>query len=129
MNKARAIHRLWSSFGWVAIDEQSAYDERTMESIGNPTKLITYEVATGNFGEPVTLTASLWDRSTSWEAVTLKADEISEYIGYGGRLIKVVGGYLWVKLSNPFARRMTDEAKEDWRRMYLTISVDFLTAT
>ena len=129
MNKEQALHAFWSSFGWDALDEQSAYDEVVMRDIGNPDRYITYEVATGNFGDPVTLTASLWHRSTSFEAVTLKANEIAEYIGYGGCTIAVDGGYLWIKLSTPFSRRMPDENNQDMRRLYLTISVDFLSAT
>ena len=129
MDKAQALHSFWSSFSWPAIDEQSAYDTGTMESLGDPDRYITYEVATGSLGDAIQLTASLWHRSTSWAVVSQKADEIAAYIGYGGRMISVDGGYLWVKLVNPFSRRMPDEAERDFRRIFLSISVDFFTAT
>ena len=29
-DKTQALHDFWSSFGWLAIDEQSAYDEGVM---------------------------------------------------------------------------------------------------
>lgn len=125
MNKAKAIHQFWSSFNWTAIDEQSAYDE----AMDLPDKYIAYELQTANLGDSVALTASLWHRSTSWEEITEKADEIAESIGYGGKVIPITGGYLWIKLGQPFAQRMSDENKADFRRIYLTIMVDFLSAT
>ena len=128
MDKAQALHSFWSSFSWDAIDEQSAYDTKTMEDFGSPDRYITYEVATGSLGEPVALSASLWLHSTSWAVISQKADEIAAYIGYGGRMIPVDNGYLWIKLGNPFAQRMPDESERDFRRILLNISVDFLTA-
>lgn len=124
MDKAQALHQFWSSFGLVAIDEYSAYDE----SIELPDNYITYEVQTSNFGDSVALTASLWYHSTSWAEISQKADEIAEYIGWGGKLIPIDGGYIWIKLGEPFAQRMSVE-QDSVRRIYMTISVDFLSAT
>lgn len=124
MNKAQAIHEFWSSFSLKAIDEMSAYDS-AMEL---PDKYITYEVQTANLGNAVALTASLWYRSTSWEAISKKADEIAAYIGYGGKVMPVEGGYIWVKLGSPFAQRMAVEQDSSMRRITLNITVDFLTA-
>lgn len=123
MNKAKAIHEFWSSFGLTAIDEQSAYDE----NIDLPANYITYELQTSSFDSEVALTASLWYYTTSWVEITQKADDIAEYIGYGGRIIKVDGGYIWIKLGQPFAQRMAVE-QENYRRIILNITVDFLTA-
>ena len=124
MNKAQALHQFWSSFNLTAIDEQSAYDT-TMEL---PDNYITYEVQTSNLGDPVALTASLWYRSTSWEAITQKADQIAEYIGWGGKKIPINNGYIWIKLGSPFAQRMPAE-QDGIRRIVLNISADFLSAT
>ena len=129
MDKAQALHSFWSSFSWDAIDEQSAYDTGTMEDLSITDRYISYEVLTGSLGNPLMLTASLWHRSTSWETITKKADEIAAYIGYGGRVLPVDGGYIWIKLGQPFAQRMAAETNYDLRRIVLTIEVDFLTAT
>lgn len=123
MDKAQAIHQFWSSFNLTAIDEQSAYDEK----IDLPDNYITYELQTSNFGDPLSLTASLWYYTTSWKDITNKADEIARYIGYGGKIIAVDGGYIWIKLGTPFAQRMATE-QENYRRIILNITVDFLTA-
>lgn len=124
MNKAQAIHEFWSSFGLKAIDESSAYDE-AMEL---PDKYIIYEVQTGNIEQSVALTASLLYRSTSWSEISQKADQIASYIGYGGKMILIDGGYMWVKLGSPFAQRMAVEQDMSIRRILLNITVDFLTA-
>ena len=124
MDKAQAIHQFWSSFNLTAIDELSAYDT----TIELPSNYITYEVQTANFGDSVALTASLWYRTTSWAEITQKADEIAEYIGWGGKLLDVTGGYIWIKLGTPFAQRMAAE-QDHIRRIVLNISVDFLSAT
>lgn len=124
MDRAQAIHAFWSSFNLTAIDEQSAYDT-TMEL---PDNYITYEVQTANIGDTVFLTASLWYKSTSWAAISQKADEIAEYIGYGGRVLPVADGYIWIKLGSPFAQRMAVE-QDNIRRIVMNISVDYLTKT
>lgn len=124
MDKAQALHQFWSSFGLTAIDEYSAYDS----TIDLPSNYITYEVQTSNFGDSVVLTASLWYRSTSWAEISQKADEIAEYIGWGGKIIPIDYGYMWIKLGTPFAQRMSDE-DDSIRRIYINISVDFLSAT
>ena len=124
MDKAKAIHNFWSSFNLTAIDEASAYDLKN----DLPSNYITYEVQTSNLGEPVALTASLWYRTTSWEDISKKADEIAAFIGYGGKVLDVAGGYMWVKLGTPFAQRMAVEQDDSIRRIYLNITVDFLTA-
>ena len=124
MDKCQALHQFWSGFNLTAIDEQAAYDTR-MEL---PDNYITYEVQTANLGDSVALTASLWYRTASWADISQKADEIAAYIGYGGRVIPIADGYLWIKLRTPFAQRMAVE-DDSIRRIILNISVDFLTAT
>lgn len=124
MDKGRALHEFWSSFGLTAIDENSAYDS----TIDLPSNYITYELKTSNFGDSVALTASLWYHSTSWADITQKADEIAEYIGWGGKVIPVDYGYIWIKLGSPFAQRMAVE-QDSFRRILMNISVDYLTAT
>jgi len=129
MDKAQAIHAFWSSFEWPALDEQSAYDEGVLEELGIGDRYITYEVSISNFGDQVSLTASLWCRSTSWEDISKKADEIADYIGLGGRLIRTDDGAIWIKLGTPFAQRMAVQEDSFLRRIYLNTSAEFLTAT
>jgi len=127
-DKTQALHDFWSSFGWLAIDEQSAYDEGVMEEWGNPNKYITYEAATGSLGDSIPLTASLWHRSTSWATVEAMVKTISKAIGLGGKVINIDGGKLWILRREPFSRRMSDEDKNDMRRIIINITAEYLTA-
>ena len=119
MDRAQALHAFWSSFNLMAFDEQSAYDT----TMALPDNYITYEVQTSNVIDTVFLTASLWYKSTSWAAISQKADEIAEYIGYGGKVLPVADGYIWIKLGSPFAQRMAVE-QDNIRRIVMNISVD-----
>lgn len=124
MDKEQAIHSFWSSFGLTAYDEQTV---PTGWSAPKP-PYITYELSTDNIGESVALTASIWYRGTSWSAVTAKAHEIERYIGYGGRIIDIDNGYIWITRGRPFAQRMSDDTDSSIRRIIINIMVEYLTA-
>lgn len=128
-DKGQALQTFWSSFRLPAIDEQSSYDEDAMKRLNISAPYISYEAATSNIGDDVALTATLNYRSSSWAAAAQKAEEIAAYIGYGGKLIRIIGGYMWIKRGNPFSRRMIDEQDPDYRRMLINITVEYLTAT
>ena len=130
MDKAQALHLFWSSFGVPAIDENSAYDTKVLQQLGIGYPRITYEVGEGNLGEPQMLTASLWYREPSWAAAEAKAQQIANRLGWGGKTVKVDGGYLRLMLPRDtiIFRRMADE-DSDLRRIVFNLAVDFLTAT
>lgn len=123
MNKEQAIHKFWSSFGWTAIDEQSAYD--TEMEINYP--YISYSVSVASLDEPVVLDADLWDRSTSWKRVTEKSEEIAEYITKMSPM-PLDKGYMWIVKNAPFAQRMAeDTGLADVRRVHITVTAEFMT--
>lgn len=123
MDKGQTLQSFWSSFEWDAYDENTVPDDAQLP-------YITYSVSIGNIDNPVLLSASLWDRSTSWKNVSNKADEIANDIGYGGKTIKIDGGYLYISLGSPFAQRMADPSDGSAiRRIYLNLDAEFLTAT
>jgi len=120
MNKSQALHRFFSSFAWPA------YDENTVPTNAE-LPYIAYEMATDKIGSPVVLSASLYDRSTSWINVSSKADEIAEFLGYGGVTIPFDNGIIWVTQGSPFAQRMADD-DDTIRRIILNFAVEFLSA-
>lgn len=129
MDKIQALYSFWSSFGWPALNEQGNYDDISMSDLGIDDRYILYETQTGGYFDEIPLTAQLFHRSMSDETVSKKAQQIADYIGIGGRIVPVAGGYLWVKLGNPFSQPMRDENNPDWRRTILNIAVEFMTAT
>ena len=122
MDKAQALDAFWNSFNIPAYDENSVPEDATFP-------YITYSEATDSLGNVVTLNASIWDSSTSWATVSLKAEEIAKKIAeYGHYTIKIDTGYLWLVKGNPFAQRMSDPNDDNIKRIYLNVLGEFLTA-
>lgn len=119
MNKSQAIHSFWSSFGLPAYDQYTVPDGARMP-------YITYSVSEGDFNTKVSLSASLWYRTPSWEQITLKSHEISRVIGMGGKAILVDGGGMWIYRGSPFSQRMSD-TDDTVRRIVLNITAEFFT--
>ena len=120
MTKDEAIYSFYSGFSLPA------YDENTVPE-GSALPYITYSVSTDSIGNIVILSASLWYRSTSWVAIQDKADEIAADLGYGGKIIKIDNGYLWLTKGSPFAQRMSEPSDKMVRRIIIKINAEFLT--
>lgn len=121
MDKGQIIQYFWSQFGLTAYDENSVPDDAVMP-------YITYNNVTGDIEDVITLNASLWYRSTSWRGITEKSEEIAKYIGeYGHKVFKINNGYMWVTKGYPYSQRMSDPSDTLVKRMYLTVTAEFLT--
>lgn len=121
MTKAAAIYQFWNSFGLTAYEENSVPDEAAFP-------YITYQLVTDSFDREIPLTASLWYRSESWAGINAKAEEISQKISRGGKIIPCDGGAIWLKRGQPFAQNMGDESDNLIKRKYLNITAEFMTA-
>ena len=121
MTKAAAIYQFWNSFGLTAYEENTVPDDATFP-------YITYQLVTDSFDREVASTASIWYRSESWKDINAKTEEISQYIGRGGRLIDCDGGFIWMKRGTPFAQNMGDESDDLIKRKYINVAVEFMTA-
>lgn len=120
MNKYQALDTFWNSFNIPAYDENTVPDDAVMP-------YITYNVATDSLGQVLPLSASLWYRSNSWQAISDKAEEIAERIGDNGYFIqKLDAGYMWLTKGTPFAQRIQTEDR-DIRQIYINVTAEFLT--
>ena len=119
MDKGQALYNFWSSF------ELTAYDEQTVPDNAVP-PYITYETITDSLGNRLPLTGSIWDRSSSWEYVTKKAQAIANHIGEGGVLYGYDDGALWITRGSSFAQRIADPNDDGIRRMHININAEFL---
>lgn len=120
-NKAQALYGFWSSFGWPAYDENSVPDDAVLP-------YITYDTGEDMLDSEISLSASLWDESTSWRTVTEKADQIAHQIIVNQRPIPLTGGgYLWIKKGSPFMRRVNDQNIKI-RHIFINYQAEFLTA-
>lgn len=123
MTKSEALYQFFSSFGL------DAYDENSVPTGDNSPKMpyITYDVSLDNLDNEVNISPSLWYRSTSWTEISAKADEIAQRL-YMLSPIKIDGGYIWIKRGSPFAQRMNDPADDMVRRIYINLTIEYLTA-
>lgn len=121
MDKSQAIDAFWNRFNIPAYDESTVPDDAAIPRI-------TYNIETDSFDNVVSLNASLWYRTKSWEEISKKAEEIGEYIvKMNPPTIKIDNGRLYITKGTPFAQRMTDP-DDSIRRIYLNIQAEFLTA-
>ena len=118
MDKAQAVYQFWSGFDLPAYDPETVPDDADMP-------YITYETRTGKINESLSAVASLWYRSTSWEGISKKADQIGDHIGLGGVMRMYDGGALWIRRGSSFAQRMAD-TDPDIRRIVLTTEMEFI---
>lgn len=88
----------------------------------------TYEGILDHFSDtPVASNFNLWFRTESEALPNTAALEIGRAIGAGGKMLKVDGGYLWVKRGAPWCRVMTDPDEPSIKRRYLNVVYEFLT--
>ncbi len=121
MNKSQALNQFWNSFNIPAFDADSVPDN-------TPFPYITYEESLDSIGNILILTASVWDRGTSWKRIADKTEEIARKIGENGHyVIKLDNGYLYLSKGSPFATRQSDQDPEI-RRYYINVMGEFLTA-
>lgn len=126
MTKDQAIHAFWSSFGLRAYDENSVY---AGNASGEPPTMpyITYSLTLDSNLTNVSMTASLWYRSTSWLEIDAKAEEIAEHLTFNHAPIVCDNGRIWIKKGRNFAQRMRDPDDDMVRRVVLQVQVEYLT--
>lgn len=122
MTKNAALYSFFSSFGIPAYEENSVPDTAQYP-------YLTYEEVTGAFSDEngAPCSASLWYRSSSRTAINAKAEEISAYIGDGGRIIDFDGGHIWIKRANPFAQNLEEPSDNMVKRKLLNIRIEFFS--
>lgn len=118
MDKGQAVQWFWSRFGLNTYDQYTVPEDAQMP-------YITYSFAMDKMDNVVLLNASLWYRSTSWKAITQKAEEIANYLNMYN-IIPLDEGYLYLYRGTPFAQRMADE-DTDVRRIYFNVNAEYLT--
>ena len=121
MTKAAAIYQFWNRFGLTAYEENAVPDDADFP-------YITYQLITDSFDYEIPLAASIWYRSESWTAINAKAEEVSQKISRGGKIIPCDGGAIWLKRGKPFAQSMGDESDNLIKRKYLNITAEYMTA-
>lgn len=121
MTKAAALYQFFSSFGIEAYTSTSVPDDVTFP-------YLTYELITSAWeGGEVGLTVNLWFRTTSEAVPNAKAEELSQAIGLGGKILPCDGGYIWLKRGSPWCQSLSDETDRSIKRRYINVTAEYLT--
>ena len=126
MNLQQTVDSFWNSFGVIAFQENSVPDANQFEEMGiQPYPRITYSLSTNDFGIPTSMTASVWDRSTSWKTVVEINNNIFKRLKDGGQTIKYDNGLMWIKTGTPFSNEMSDP-DDTIKRIVINIETEYL---
>lgn len=119
MTKEAVLHQFFNSLGIPGYPASTVPDD-------HGENYLTYDLRSGSFdsGE-VSITVNLWFYSTSEEAPNAMARKLSETIGMGGKALPCDGGYVWLKRGTPWCQSLSDG---DYKRRYINVSAEFLTA-
>lgn len=121
MTKGAAIQQFFESFGISAYTASSVPDDAVFP-------WLTYELITSAWeGGEVGMTVNLWYYTESEAAPNAKAQEISEAISVGGKVLKCDGGYIWLKRGSPWCQSLTDDTDSNIKRRYLNVTAEYLT--
>lgn len=121
MTKAAALQAFFSGFGITAYPANAVPDETVFP-------WLTYEYSTGSIGDEVSITVHLYYHTTSESIPNAKAEEISEAIGMGGRLVSFDGGAVWIKKGSPFCTAQTDATRPEIKHRIINVTLEYLTA-
>lgn len=122
MDKWQAQNSFWNSFGVPAWEEHSVPDDQKKTF-----PRITFESAVAPFESLVPITASIWDRSTSWVRADALSNAIEGYIKAMG-CPEIEGGRYRVYIGNTtFAQKMDDPADDQIKRILLNVTFEFMT--
>lgn len=121
MTKAAALYQFFASFGMEAYASTSVPDDVTFP-------YLTYDLITNVWdGGEVGLTVNLWFYTTSEAVPNAKADELSEAIGLGGKVLPCDDGYIWLKRGSPWCQSLSDETSPTVKRRYINVTAEYLT--
>lgn len=118
MDKFQVLQSFWEGFGLPAYDADTVPDEAQLP-------YITYSPVWDDFGQTTIMNASIWYRSSKWAEITRKAEQISDMITRGGKVLNYDSGALWIKKGTPWAQRMGDPEDDSIRRILLNIEVEY----
>ena len=132
MNKQQALNAFWNGFGVLAFEENSVPSDEVIQDLiaegkaSSKFRYITYQVLTDDFTGVVFPTASIWDKSNSWEKADILSNQIADYI-QRMNTIKLDDGRMYITKGSPFAQHMGEEGDPSIRRIILNIGVQFFT--
>lgn len=132
MDKQQAYNAFWGDFGVLAFEENSIPDDTVIQALIDsgvaPAKypMIAYEVIVDDLNNAIYPSASIYDKSSSWERIDKLVNTISTRIQNMGT-IKLDNGRMFITKGSPFAQHMGEGEDFDIKRIVLNLGVEFFT--
>ena len=132
MDKQQAYNAFWGDFGVLAFEENSIPDDTVIQALIDagvaPAKypMIAYEVIVDDLNNAIYPSASIYDKSSSWERIDKLVNTISARIQNMGT-IKLDNGRMFITKGSPFAQHMGEGEDFDIKRIVLNLGVEFFT--
>lgn len=121
MNKAQALYSFFNSFEIDGYPNTAVPDNVTFP-------YLTYEVTTSSWGEgEVNCTVNVYYYTESEALPNQKAEQIGKAIGFGGVRLLCDDGIIWVKKGSPWCQSLTEGDRQEVKRRYINISLEYLT--
>jgi hypothetical protein len=120
MTKGAAIHGFYSSFGIGAYSASSVPEDVIFP-------YLTYEFVADAMGQ-VSTSVNLWYYTESEAIPNAKAQEISEAIGLGGKILRFDGGAVWIKRGSPWCQSLKDDTAPGIKRRLLNVTLEYISA-
>lgn len=119
-DRKEALYKFWSSFNLPAYEETSVPEGAKMP-------YITFESSIGEFNAVLSLSASIWDRTTEGTTfIDRKADEIQRFIKNMG-CPKIEGGRFRAFTEGVYCQTKNDPEDRLIKRNVLTVFFEFMT--
>lgn len=121
MTKAATIYEFFNSFGITAYAATSVPEDAIFP-------YLTYELVIDAWdGGEVNIPVNLWFYTESEAIPNAKAQQISEAIGNGGKLLSCDGGYVWLKRGSPWCQSLRDDTSANIKRRYINVIAEYFT--
>lgn len=119
MTSAEALYSFFSGFSIPAYPVDAVPSEAALP-------YLTFTNAPGYFGEQVSLTCQVWMHTTSEAAIAAVVEEIGTAIGYGGKLLPIEGGTIWLKRGMPWCVPVVSQTDTADKLRQLNITAEYL---
>lgn len=132
MNKQQAYSAFWSEFGVLAFEENSVPTDDVINEMikaglaKSKYPYITYQVLIDDIDHPVFPTASIYDKSSSWEKADVLSNLISNRIQTMDT-IRLDNGRMFITKGSPFAQHQPESGDLSIRRVILNLGIEFFT--
>jgi hypothetical protein len=121
MNKAAALYTFFNSFKIDGFPATAVPDDVTFP-------YLTYDLTTSAWGEgEVNCTVNIYYYTESEALPNQKAEELSKAIGLGGMRLLCDEGMIWVKRGTPWCQALTEGEKNEVKRRYININLEYFT--